>query len=135
MKRRDFITLLGAAAAWPFAARAQQANRLHRLGVLIGNSRDETRSDVTEFTKSLQELGWIDGRNIQIDYRWAAADVDRIRAYAKELVDLQPDLIVGQTTPVVEALQQETNAIPIVFMFVSDPIGSGFITSLSRPGG
>jgi len=85
------------------------------------------------FTNALQELGWADGRNVQIDYRWAAADVDRMQAFAKELVDLQPSLIVGQTTQVVAALQRETRTIPIVFVLVSDPVGSGFVASLPRP--
>jgi putative ABC transport system substrate-binding protein len=135
MRRRHFIGLLGGAAAWPFAVRAQQGMR--RIGVLLGNAEDDpqTVAGLAAFTKALQELGWTDGRNLRIDYRWAAADVDRMQAFAKELVGLQPDLIVGQTTPVVAALQRETRTIPIVFVIVSDPVGSGFVASLPRPGG
>jgi ABC-type uncharacterized transport system substrate-binding protein len=137
MRRREFIAGLGSAAAWPLVTRAQQAERKRRIGVLLGNSeRDsEVQLDLAAFAKALQELGWVDGRNIQIDYRWAGGDVDRMRTYARELVSLQPDLIVGHTTPVVAALQRETRTIPIVFFFVSDPEGSGFVASLPRPGG
>jgi putative ABC transport system substrate-binding protein len=138
MRRRQFITLLGGAAAtWPFAARAQQGERMRRIGVLIGVAeRDpQTAPALAVFTKGLQDLGWIDGRNIRIDYRFAAADVDRMQAFAKELVGLQPDVIVGETTPVVAALARETRTIPIVFVIVSDPVGSGFVASLPRPGG
>jgi putative ABC transport system substrate-binding protein len=135
MNRRDFITLLGGVAAWPLAARAQQVERMRRIGFLLGNSKDETQEGLAAFTKALQEFGWTEGRNLRIDYRWAAADVDRIHAFAKELVGLQPDLILGQTTPVVAALRRETTTIPIVFVVVSDPVGSGFVASLPRPGG
>jgi putative ABC transport system substrate-binding protein len=138
MKRREFITLLGGSAAgWPLAARAQQNGQMRRIGVLIGGAADDPQivAGLAAFKTTLQELGWIDGRNIQIDYRFAAADVDRMHAFAKELVALQPDLIVGQTTPVVAALQRETKTISIVFVIVSDPVGSGFVASLPRPGG
>jgi putative tryptophan/tyrosine transport system substrate-binding protein len=135
MRRREFITLVGGAAAWPLAVRAQQPDRMRRIGVLIGNSEVESQEGLAAFTKTLHELGWTDGRNVRIDYRWAAADVDRIQTFAKELVSLQPDLIMGQTTPVVAALQRETMTIPIVFVVVSDPVGSGFVVSLPRPGG
>jgi putative ABC transport system substrate-binding protein len=132
--RRNFITLLGGAAAgWPLAARAQQGMR--RIGVLIGLAESDTQEGVSAFTKALTELGWTDGRNLRIDYRFAAADVGRMQAFAKELVGLNPDLIVGQTTPVVAALTRETRAIPIVFVTVSDPVGSGFVANLPRPGG
>jgi putative tryptophan/tyrosine transport system substrate-binding protein len=131
------ITLLGGAAMWPLAARAQQPGPMRRIGVLCGTGQDDpqTVAGLAAFTKAMQELGWTDGRNIRIDYRWAAADVGRTQAYAKELVGLQPDLIVGQSTPVVAALQRETRTIPIVFVVVSDPVGSGFVASLPRPGG
>jgi putative ABC transport system substrate-binding protein len=138
MRRREFITLLGSATvAWPLAARAQQSGPMRRIGVLLGNAEGDPQMvpQLAAFTKALQELGWTDGRNIRIDYRWGAADVDRMQTFAKELVSLQPDLIVGATTPVVAALQRETKAIPIVFVVVSDPVGSGFVASLPRPGG
>jgi putative ABC transport system substrate-binding protein len=138
MKRRHFITLLaGTAAAWPLAAGAQQADRMRRIGVLVGGAEGDLSGQAGQaaFMKALQELGWTDGRNIRIDYRWAAADVDRMQTFAKELVSLQPDLIMGQTTTVVAALQRETRTIPIVFVVVSDPVGSGFVASLPRPGG
>jgi putative ABC transport system substrate-binding protein len=138
MRRGEFITLLGGATvAWPFAARAQQGERTRRIGVLCGTATDDPQivAGLAAFTRAMQELGWMDGRNIRIDYRWAAADVGRTQAYAKELVALQPDVIVGQSTPVVAALQRETRTIPIVFVVVSDPVGSGFVSSLPRPGG
>jgi putative ABC transport system substrate-binding protein len=138
MKRRDVIALLGVTAiAWPRAARAQQPERMRRIGLLLGVAENDPQGQagLAVFTNALQELGWTGGRNVQIDYRWAAADVDRMQAFAKELVDLQPSLIVGQTTQVVAALQRETRTIPIVFVLVSDPVGSGFVASLPRPGG
>jgi putative tryptophan/tyrosine transport system substrate-binding protein len=137
MRRREFIAGIGGAAAWPLVARAQQTGSMRRIGVLIANAEGDSQaqSGLAKFTKALQELGWTDGRNIRIDYRWAAAEPERMQTFAKELVDLKPDLIVGQTTPVVAALQRETMTIPIVFIIVSDPIGSGFVASLPRPGG
>jgi putative tryptophan/tyrosine transport system substrate-binding protein len=137
VRRREFIAGLGGVVAWSCPARSQQPDRMRRVGVLFANSERESEMqlDVAAFAKALQELGWTNGRNIQIDYRWAAGDVDRMRTFAKELVSLQPDLIVGHTTPVVAALQRETRTIPIVFFFVSDPEGSGFVASLPRPGG
>lgn len=136
MKRRDFITLVGAAVALPFAARAQ-SQQMPRIGVLVGGSESDpqSRAGVATFAKALAELGWTDGRNIRIDYRWGHADIARIQTLAKELVGLAPALIVGVTTQVVAALQRETKTIPIVFAVVSDPVGSGFVTSLPRPGG
>jgi putative ABC transport system substrate-binding protein len=138
MQRREFIRLLGAAAAgWPAAAHAQQNGPMRRIGVLFGSAEGDPQA-VTElavFTKALRELGWIEGRNIRIETRWAAADVDRMRALATELVDLRPDLIVGQTTQVVAELQRATRTVPIVFVVVADPVGSGFVASLPNPGG
>jgi ABC-type uncharacterized transport system substrate-binding protein len=138
MKRRAFITLLGgAAAAWPFATRAEQGERVRRVGVLSAvaeNDASEQRRQAA-FRKRLDELGWKAGRNIQIDYRWSAGNADRLRIFAKELVELKPDLIVAETTPAAQAILAETRIIPIVFVVVSDPIGSGFVTSLNRPGG
>jgi len=138
MKRRDFITLLGGAiAAWPLTLKAQQAGRMRRIGVLFGSAEGDGQAviDLALLKNALEALGWTEGRNILIEARWAAADVARIQGLAKELVSLQPDLIVGQTTPVVAALQHETKTIPIVFVVVADPVGSGFVASLPHPGG
>jgi putative ABC transport system substrate-binding protein len=137
MNRRDMIALLGGAAAWPLPARAQQSGQMRRIGVLFGTAEGDpqTKAARSAFTNALQELGWTEGRNILIDHRWAAADLDRMQVFARELVSLRPDAIVAHTTQVVAALQRETKTIPIVFVVVSDPIGSGFVASLSRPGG
>jgi putative tryptophan/tyrosine transport system substrate-binding protein len=137
MKRREFITLLGcSAAAWPLGARAQQGERVRRIGLLSLYAEDDAEGPryIAKFLQALQQLGWMDGRNVQIDYRWAGADRDRFQRYATELVGLKPDLIVGQSTPAVAALLRATRAIPIVFVNVSDPVGSGFIENLPRPG-
>jgi putative ABC transport system substrate-binding protein len=138
MRRREFITLMGGAVvAWPFAARAQQTEQKRRVGVL--NSLAETDLEPqawdAAFRKRLNELVWIDGRNVQLDYRWGAGSVDRMRLFAKELIRLNPDVLVGISTPAPAALQAETNVVPIVFAMVSDPVGSGFVASLARPGG
>jgi putative tryptophan/tyrosine transport system substrate-binding protein len=141
MKRREFISLLGGAAtalvAWPAGGSAEHADRLRRIGVLLGWTVGAPQSGpfLAAFAKALQELGWAEGRNIQIDYRWAGGDADRMQTLAKELVNLHPDLIVAHSTPVVAALQRETKTLPIVFVTVSDPVGSGFVASLPRPGG
>jgi putative ABC transport system substrate-binding protein len=138
MRRRDFITLLGGAmAAWPLDARAQQREQIRRIGVL--NSLAETDLEAqawdAAFRKRLGELGWADGRNLHIEYRWGAGSVDRVQQFAKELVRLNQDALVAITTPATAALQAETHTIPIVFAVVSDPIGSGFVVSLAQPGG
>src|SRR6516164_963787 len=136
MNRREFITLLGGAAAWPLAARAQQGERVRRIGLLMGVADDrEGQARVTALKQGLQELGWTDGRNIQIEIRFAGADADRIRAHAAELVALAPDIIVGQTTPVIRALRQATSSIPIVMTPINDPVEQGFVSSLAHPGG
>jgi putative ABC transport system substrate-binding protein len=138
LRRREFITLLGGtAAALPLAARAQPADRVPRIGVLMGiaESDPSRQSFVSAFTGALQELGWSNGRNIRIDYRWGAGDTERIRNFARELVEMRLDLIVGHTTPVVAALKAQTRTIPIVFTQISDPIGSGFIDGFAKPGG
>jgi putative tryptophan/tyrosine transport system substrate-binding protein len=137
MKRRAFITLLGGAATWPLAVRAQQADRMRRIGVLMGWSESDPqfRSWIDAFVEGLAKLGWADGRNVQINVRWAGGDVGRMRAFAKELVELQPDVILGGTTPVTAALQRETRTIPVVFVVVADPVGAGFVAGLPRPGG
>jgi putative tryptophan/tyrosine transport system substrate-binding protein len=134
--RRKFLATLGGAAAWPGAARAQQAERVRRIGLLMGTADDrEGQARVTALKQGLQELGWTDGRNIQIETRFAGADADRVRAHAAELVALAPDVIVGQTTPVIRALRQATSSIPIVMAAVNDPVDQGFVSSLAHPGG
>jgi putative ABC transport system substrate-binding protein len=138
MKRRQFLGVLGgAAASWPLAVQAQQADRVRRVGILMGIAEaDPTQKALLSALRlGLQSLGWIEGQNIRIDTRWGAGDADRIRGFAQELVAARPDLIVGHTTPVVAALLQQTRSIPIVFAQVSDPIGSGFVASLAHPGG
>jgi putative tryptophan/tyrosine transport system substrate-binding protein len=137
MKRREFIAGLGGAAAWSLAAWAQQSGRMRRIGMLMGYGEDDPEAKLwlSWFTQALAELGWTDGGNLRMDVRWGAANVDRARIYAKELVDLQPDVILAHTTPMTAALQGETRTIPIVFVNVADPIGSGFVASLPRPGG
>ena len=137
MRRREFITLLGGAAAWPVAARAQQPERMRRIGVLSAFADDDPdmQAWLPAFRQGLERLGWSEGRNVRIDTRFARANVDQHQALAKELVALQPDVIVAQTTPVVTALQRESRALPIVFVYVSDPVGSGLVASLARPGG
>jgi putative tryptophan/tyrosine transport system substrate-binding protein len=136
MRRRDFITLLGGAAAtWPLAARAQE--RMRRVGVLMNQTADDPESQARSaaFLQGLQELGWIVGRNVQIDFRWNGADSDRIRRYAAELVALAPDVILANGSTIMGPLQQATRTIPIVFVQVPDPVGGGFVASLARPGG
>jgi putative ABC transport system substrate-binding protein len=137
MQRREFVTLLGgAAAAWPLAVRAQQPNRMRRMGVLLGNAEDhEAQSWVAALREELGKLGWTEGRNIEIDIRWAAADVASMKRFAKELVALQPDLILTQSTPAAGAMLEQTHTIPVVFVLVADPVGSGYVASLPRPGG
>jgi len=137
-KRREFITLLGGAAVtWPLAARAQQRERLRRIGVLMNVTADdpEAQSRMTAFVQELGQLGWTDGRNIRIDTRWAAGDAGRFRRYAEELLALAPDVILASATPSVQALQQATRTVPIVFANVTDPVGSGYVDSLARPDG
>ena len=139
MKRREFITLLGgAAAAWPLAARAQEANRIRQIGVLVALAEDdpEIKARLAAFRQGLEKRGWSEGRNVSIDTRFAPdSSADRVQVLARELIALQPDVIFAQTTPVVAALQRESRTIPIVFVNIADPIGSGFVASLPRPGG
>jgi putative tryptophan/tyrosine transport system substrate-binding protein len=138
MKRREFVTLLGgAAAAWPLAARAQQAERMRRIGVLINLSESDSAEQrvVLAFRQGLQKLGWEDGRNARIDMRWGTGDPQRYRKYADELVALTPDAILAATTATVLALQQASRTVPIVFVGVIDPVGSGLVASMARPGG
>jgi putative ABC transport system substrate-binding protein len=138
MKRRDFISLLGgAAAAWPLVARAQQPERMRRIGVLMSVEENdpEGKTQLSQFTQGLAESGWTDGRNLRMEIRWGGGEVNRTRTFAKELVALQPDVILAQGTPGTAALQRETRTIPIVFVIVADPVGPGFVASLPRPGG
>jgi len=137
MIRREFITLLGgAAAAWPLAARAQQTERMRRIGVLVAYAEDdpEMKTRLAAFRQALEKLGWSDGGNVRIDYRFAPAGTDREQASAKELVSLQPDVVLAHSVLNVAALQRESSAIPIVFVGVGDPIRSGYVASLARPG-
>jgi putative ABC transport system substrate-binding protein len=138
MRRREFITLLGGAAAmWPCAARAQQSERLRRVGVLVAHTAgEEYQARIGEFQQALALLGWTDGRNVQIDTRWATTNADEIRRHAAELVALAPDVILSATgTTTVTPLLQATRTVPIVFVVVIDPVGAGFVASLARPGG
>jgi putative tryptophan/tyrosine transport system substrate-binding protein len=137
MRRREFIAGLGSAAAWPAVARAQQPDGMRRVAVLMSNDESDPEANVwlSGFMQGLQGLGWTDGRNARMNIRWAAGSVDRMRMLAKELVDLQPDVILSNSTPGTTALQRETWTIPIVFVVVADPVGAGFVASLARPGG
>jgi putative ABC transport system substrate-binding protein len=137
MKRRNFMSLLGGAAAWPFAARAQQPEPMRRVGVLmqIAEGDAESKIQVAEFLRELRELGWVVGRNVKLDTRWAGGDSDRIRKYAAELVALAPDVVLASGGTVVGALQQASRTVPIVFVNVTDPIGRGYVASLAEPGG
>jgi putative tryptophan/tyrosine transport system substrate-binding protein len=136
VRRREFIAGLGA-AAWPLAAGAQQPDRVRRIGVLLGFDENDpgAKPALSGFMQGLTELGWTNGLNLRMDVRWAAGDVDRARTFAKELVNLQPDVILTQGTSVTAALQRETRMIPIVFAGVTDPVGDGFVAGLPRPGG
>jgi putative ABC transport system substrate-binding protein len=138
LKRRDFLTLLsGAAAIWPFAARAQQSDKMRHIFVLqaLPENDAEGQSEVDVLRQGLQALGWIQGRNLQIDFRWPGGDVDLARKYAKEAVAAKPDVLVSRSTPSTQALLAETRTIPIVFVQVADPIASGFVETFARPGG
>jgi putative ABC transport system substrate-binding protein len=137
MRRREFITLLGAAAAWPLAARAQQGERMRRIGVLMNLAADdaEGQARLAAFLRGLQQLGWIEGRNAHLDIRWGAGDAERFRRYAAELVALAPDLILAASGSTMPPLLHATRTVPIVFVQVADPVGNGFVASLARPGG
>src|SRR5262249_20276502 len=136
IRRREFITVLGGAAAWPLAAGAQQAERMRRLGVLMSIGDDpEGKAQLSGFVQGLAEIGWTDGRNLRMEIRWGGGDIDRIATFAKELVALQPDVILAHGTPATATLHRETLTIPIVFVTVTDPVGDGFVAGLPRPGG
>jgi putative ABC transport system substrate-binding protein len=136
IRRREFFVTFGGAATWPFVVRAQ-SDRMQRIGILMAYAASDPEAQlfVRTFVQGLSELGWTDGKNLEIDLRWAAGDVEQMRVHAKQLVATNPDLIVANTTPVTAALHRETRAIPIVFVIASDPVGDGFIESLARPGG
>jgi putative ABC transport system substrate-binding protein len=135
VRRREFITLIGGAAAWPLATWAQP-EPTRRIGVLMGLSANDPvgQSEIAALHRGLRKLGWIVGRNVQIEYRWAGADADRVQTFAKQLVALRPDVILGRSTPAVRALMAETRTVPIVFTVVAEPVTSGFVASLARPG-
>jgi putative ABC transport system substrate-binding protein len=137
LRRRAFITVLGATAAWPLAAHAQQPERVRRVGLLINFPENDPLAQVrvTAFAQALERFGWVEGNNIRIDYRFAAGDPTLFKTYAAELVGLSPDVIFAGSSAALAALQQETRTIPIVFVFVADPVGLGFVQSLARPGG
>jgi putative ABC transport system substrate-binding protein len=138
MRRREFIALLGsAAAAWPLAARAQQAAQVRRIGVLMPFAEDHPvgQARLAAFLQGMQQSGWTDGRNVRIDYRWSAGDADRLRKFAAELIALGPDVVMAFTSAAVAPLRQATSTVPIVFAVVADPVGAGYVESLARPGG
>jgi putative ABC transport system substrate-binding protein len=134
MRRREFITLVGGSVAWPLAARAQQTGQMRRLGMLLPFAKDnsEGQARIAAFLQALQKLGWTEGRNLEIEYRWGTGDLQKA---ATELVALSPDVIFANSTPAVAALQQATRSVPIVFAQVTDPVSGGFIASLAKPGG
>src|SRR5437588_2073276 len=137
MRRREFITVIGAAAAWPLAGHVQQSERVRRIGVLMSQSADDPNglAWISAFAQGLQERGWTIGGNVRIEYRWGAGDLDRFRKYAAELVALSPDVIVATAGSIVGALQQVNRTVPIVFVTTVDPVGGGWVESLARPGG
>src|SRR6516165_8817871 len=138
MRRRNFITLLGGvAASWPLVGHAQQGDRMRRLGILMAGAESDPhyQADVAVFREGLQKLGWVDGQNIRIEVRWAGFNAETMRRYAKELIALQPDLILSNDTPTTATLLQQTRTVPIVFATVADPVGSGVVASFARPGG
>ena len=134
MRRREFITVLGGAAVWPLAARAQQPERVRRIGVLVGFAENDSQeqTEITAFRQGLQRLGWA-GRNIRIAYRWGQGELDRMRTVARELIALQPEAVLAVSTPAVKALLGETRTVPIVFVRVSDPLGDGVVDNMASP--
>ena len=137
MRRRQFIAGLSSAAAWPLVARAQERERVRRIGVLMSSDENDPmfKPRVLAFTKALADLGWTDGRNVRVDLHWTGDDINRIRALAQELVSLQPDIILANSTAVTAAFQRETRTIPIVFSTGGDPVGMGLVASMNRAGG
>ncbi len=138
MRRREFVTLVGgAAAAWPLAARAQQGERMRRIGVLMSTPADDPEAQlrIAAFQKGMRDLGWVEGRNLRPTYRWAPGDANVVRSQARELLRMAPDLILANGTPVTVALQEQAGAVPVVFVQVMDPVGQGLVSSMARPGG
>jgi putative ABC transport system substrate-binding protein len=137
MKRREFITLLGGAAAWLPAAHAQQSERMRRISILMAAAADdpEAQARLTAFVQGLQQLGWTVGQNVRVDYRWSGSNADNLRKYAAELVALAPDVILAHSSAAVAPLLQATRTAPIAFVNVADPVGAGYVQSLARPGG
>ena len=137
LRRRQFITLLGGAAAWPLAARAQQGERVRSIGVFMPGTADDPgyQARNAAFVQALGELGWIVGRNLRIDYRWGAGEVERYRAIGADLISLAPDAVLAEGYAAVSALQKATRSVPIVFVDVIDPVGGSLVASLARPGG
>jgi len=138
MRRREFITLLaGTAATWPLTTRAQQSDRLRRIGVMISLAENdpEAKLNATALREGLQQLGWIEGRNIRTDYRWGVSDPERARSAVKELVALSPDVVMPATTQMLAAVKEGAGSVPVVFVNISDPVGTGFVDKLARPGG
>jgi putative ABC transport system substrate-binding protein len=137
VKRRDFIAAVAGAAVWPLAGHAQQPERVRHVGALMPQPQNDPNSQATvrTFAQALGRFGWVEGTNIRIDYRFAAGDPTLYKTYAAELVGLAPDIIIASTTPAVAALREQTRTIPIVFVFLPDPVGLGFVQSLARPGG
>jgi putative tryptophan/tyrosine transport system substrate-binding protein len=138
VNRRDLIALLGSTATtWPLGARGQQPNQARRIGILmlVGETDPQAHAELTAFKTELQRLGWTEGQNVRIDYRWADGDVSRLQALAAQLIELRPDLVIAQGSAALAALRQATRTLPIVFADVTDPVGQGFVQSLARPGG
>jgi putative ABC transport system substrate-binding protein len=137
LKRREFITLFGGAAAWPLAARAQQPDQVRRIGILmlVGETDPQALAELAAFTTELRRLGWTEGQNVRIDYRWANGDVSLLQPLTAQLVESRPDLVVAQGSAALAALKQATRTLPIVFAHVTDPVGQGFVQSLARPSG
>jgi putative ABC transport system substrate-binding protein len=137
MRRRDAIGVIGGAALWPLAASAERAGQIRRIGVLMATvqSDPDAQDRLEEFRQALRELGWTDGGNVVIDYRWAGTDPDRMRAYAAELVGLAPDVILVHSATAIMAAQRQTRAVPLVFVMVPSPVEIGLVASLTRPGG
>src|SRR5262249_50963267 len=137
MKRRDFVALLGSAAAWPLTARAQQPERMRRIGVLVNNpeSDQEVQRRIAVFREAIAQFGWVEGRNVRIELRFSGGNYERLPQLVQDMVALQPDVMFVNTTPALKVLQARTRTIPLVFTYVSDPVGSGVVASLARPGG
>ena len=135
MRRREFITFLSGAVAWPLAARAQQPERVRRIGVLLGVDNADSRASYAAFLQALQQLGWIDGQNVRIETRWAGGSASDLRKYATEIVALAPDIILTNGASAMVPLLQATQTVPIVFTSVADPVGAGFVDTMAHPGG